>query len=291
MSPKKRYGLGRGLDALIPGGEGGDAPTRGVQYVPIAAVRPNPQQPRARMDPAALEELAASIREHGILQPLVVSRGPGEGEFTLIAGERRWRAAQLAGLERVPVLVREVTPQEQLELALIENIQRADLNPLEEAEAYRQLHEAFGLTHEEIARRVGKSRVAVTNALRLLKVAPAVQQALHQGRIREGHARALLALPTHAAQEAALQTVLREGLSVRETEALVRKILGREEAEKPGRAARSADDAAIRSIEARLQAHLGTRVQVRPGRRGGRIVLYYYSDEELDALLQRLLRA
>ncbi len=290
MSPKKRYGLGRGLDALIPGGSD-DAPpaAAGVRYVPVTAIRPNPHQPRARMDPAALDELAASIREHGVLQPLIVTRGQREGEFVLVAGERRWRAAQKAGLERVPVLVREVTAQEQLELALIENLQRADLNPLEEAEAYRHLHETFGLTHEEIARRVGKSRAAVTNALRLLQAAPAVQQALLEGRIREGHARALLGLPTHAAQEAALQTVLAQGLSVRQTEALVRKLQGR--AQPAPRPKKEASDPLVQRLEARLQAHLGTRVKVQTGPHGGRITLYYYSDEELEALLQRLLRA
>ncbi len=288
MSPKKRYGLGRGLDALIPGGETADAGA-GVRYVPIQAIRPNPHQPRSVLQPAALAELAASIREHGILQPLIVTQGPGEGEYTLIAGERRWRAAQQAGLERVPVLVREVTAQEQLELALIENIQRADLNPLEEAEAYRHLHETFGLTHEEIARRVGKSRVAITNALRLLKAAPAVRQALLEGRIREGHARALLGLRKPAAQEAALATVLRQGLSVRQTEALVRKLQGR--AEKSKKPPTDAPDPTVRRLEARLQSHWGTRVTVQTGPRGGRITLYFYSDEELDALLQRLLRA
>ncbi len=287
MSRKKRYGLGRGLDALIPGSSADDE-ARGVRYVPVAAIRPNPHQPRSRMDPEELEALAASIREHGILQPLIVTRAPEADQFVLIAGERRWRAAQRAGLARVPVLVREVSAQEQLELALIENIQRADLNPLEEAEAYRHLHETFGLTHEEIARRVGKSRVAVTNALRLLRAAPAVQQALLEGRIREGHARALLGLPSPAAQEAALHTVLAQGLSVRQTEALVRKLQGRKA---PSPKPRGQTDPAARRLEERLQAHLGTRVKVHAGPQGGRITLYYYSDEELEALLQRLLRA
>jgi len=288
MSSKKRYGLGRGLDALIPGGDEGQEVRGSVQYVPINAIRPNPHQPRAHLDPAALDELAASIREHGVLQPLIVTHGEAEGEFVLVAGERRWRAAQKAGLERVPVLVRDVTAQEQLELALIENIQRADLNPLEEAEAYRHLHEDFGLTHEEIAQRVGKSRVAVTNALRLLRAAPAVQQALLEGRIREGHARALLGLSSHAAQEAALQTVLAQGLSVRQTEELVRKLQGRKRSSsRPS----TETDPELRRLQARLEAQLGTRVKIQTGSRGGRITLYYYSDEELESLLQRLLRA
>jgi len=288
MSPKKRYGLGRGLDALIPGGDESPRAQGGVHYVPLDAIRPNPHQPRATMNPQDLEDLAASIREHGVLQPLIVTRGAIEGEYVLVAGERRWRAARQAGLERVPVLVREVTAQEQLELALIENIQRADLNPLEEAEAYRQLHEMFGLTHEEIARRVGKSRVAITNALRLLRAAPAIRQALMEGRIREGHARALLGLADPAKQEAALHTVLAQGLSVRQTEALVRRLQGRK-VPSPKPAAETPPE--IRRLEARLEAHLGTRVKVQAGSQGGRITLYYYSDEELESLLQRLLRA
>ncbi len=282
---RKRYGLGRGLGALIPGSdEGSDS---GVRLVPIDAIRPNPHQPRQTLDEAALDELAASIREHGILQPLIVTQGPEPGQYTLIAGERRWRAAQRAGLERVPVLVREVTPQQQLELALIENVQRADLNPLEEAEAYRQLHEVFGLSHEDIAQRVGKSRVAVTNTLRLLQAAPEVRAALLEGRIREGHARALLALPP-AQQVEALRQVEQHQLSVRQTEALVRRMKQGAPSPARARAARAAD-ALLQEIEQRLERHLGTKVRVHAGRRGGRIVLYYYSDEELDALLQRLL--
>lgn len=284
MAKKRRSGLGRGLDALIPGGETGEG---GVLYVPVTAIRPNPHQPRAHIDEDRLEELAQSIREHGVLQPLIVTQGSQEGEYVLIAGERRWRAAQRAGLQRVPVLVREVSEQQQLELALIENIQRADLNPLETAEAYRQLHEVFGLSHEEIARRVGKSRVAVTNTLRLLKAAPEVQEALLAGRISEGHARALLALPTPQAQAAALEMVLRRGLTVRETEDLVRRLTaGRRP---PPRAAATSPE--IRDLEERLRERLGTRVDLRGGPSRGRIVLHYYSAEELEALLRKLLEA
>ncbi len=283
MNRKRRPGLGRGLDALIPGGS--EAGEGGVQYVPVTAIRPNPHQPRTRMDERRLEELAQSIREHGVLQPLIVAQGAQEGEYVLIAGERRWRAAQRAGLQRVPVLVREVSEQQQLELALIENIQRDDLNPLETAEAYRQLHEVFGLSHEEIARRVGKSRVAVTNTLRLLKAAPEVQAALLAGRISEGHARALLALPTPQAQTAALETVLRRSLTVRETEDLVRRLGG----ERRAAARRTAVSPEVRDLEERLRQSLGTRVVIRGGRARGRIVLHYYSEEELEALLHKLL--
>lgn len=283
MSRRKRSGLGKGLDALIPGGESA-TPGGAVQYVPIEAIRPNPRQPRSQVDETKLEELAASIREHGVLQPLIVRQGEQEGEYILIAGERRWRAAQRAGLQRVPVLVREVTEQQQLELALIENIQRDDLNPLETAEAYRQLHEEFGLSHEEIAQRVGKSRVAVTNTLRLLKLAPAVKEALLAGRISEGHARALLGLPTPQAQSAALESVLRRGLTVRQTEELVRHLTGGRKTS-PSKPAPAPE---VRDLEERLRRSLGTRVSLQGDLRRGRIVIHYYSEEELEALLEKL---
>jgi ParB family chromosome partitioning protein len=238
--PRKR-GLGRGLDALIPTDpeqqpqvkdDVWDATRGGLVEVPVDAVQPNPRQPRFSINENELAELAASIREHGLIQPLIVTRlGPLSSEesgYQLIAGERRWRAAHLAGLARVPVVVKEAAPQEILELALVENLQRADLNPLEEAQAYRQLIDEFGLTQEQVATRVGKSRVAVTNTLRLLRAPQAVQQALLAGEIHEGHARALLTLETAAAQEAALVTVVKQGLNVRQTEALVRHCLPRQ---------------------------------------------------------------
>jgi ParB family chromosome partitioning protein len=185
--------LGRGLDALIPGGE---RPASGIEQIPLDAVVSNPRQPRTRFDPEELAELAESIRVHGMLQPLIVTQDETPGRYTLIAGERRLLAARQAGLTHAPALVREASEQSRLEMALIENVQRADLAPLELAEAYRQLAEDFDLSHEQIAARVGKSRVAVTNTLRLLKLPESVRQALAEGRISEGHARALLALPT-----------------------------------------------------------------------------------------------
>lgn len=190
----RRTGLGRGLDALIPGGE--QAVPSGVMQVPVDKIRPNPRQPRTRFNPEELEELAASIREHGVIQPLILTQDQQLGDYLLIAGERRWLAARQAGLESVPALVREASDQQRLEVALIENVQRADLTPLEAAEAYRQLADEFNLSHEEISARVGKSRVAVTNTLRLLKLPQAVLQALSDNHITEGHARALLALST-----------------------------------------------------------------------------------------------
>ena len=286
--PKRRPGLGKGLDALIPGSDSAPASGSGVQYVPIEAIQPNPRQPRGHMDEEKLAELAQSIREHGVLQPLIVTQGAAPGQYLLIAGERRWRAAQRAGLQRVPVIVREASDQQRLELALIENLQRDDLNPLETAEAYRQLHEEFGLSHEAIAQRVGKSRVAVSNALRLLKLPDEVKAALQAGRITEGHARALLGLPTAEAQVAALKRVLEQGLTVRQTEALVRRLLGEKSSRRPRKAA-PPPPAELRDLEERLQSRLGTKVRIRGGADQGTIVIHYYSAEELEALLSHLL--
>ncbi|MGQ9833283.1 MAG: ParB/RepB/Spo0J family partition protein [Candidatus Villigracilaceae bacterium] len=280
----QRTGLGKGLDALIPGG--GEPPSAGsIRQIPIDSISPNPRQPRSNFDPLELDELAASIREHGILQPLIVSLAE-DNRYILIAGERRLEAARKAGLRAVPAILRQVGDQQLLELALIENLQRADLNPLEEAEAYRQLTADFGLSHEQIAERVGKSRAAVTNTLRLLGLPEAARKALLEGKISEGHARALLSLPTPEAQQAALHTVLTQDLNVRQTEELVRKLSG----QKPASSPRPASPPEITALEERLRAALGTRVSLRHGRRGGSLILYYYSDEELDSLLERLLK-
>ncbi len=295
--PQKK-GLGRGLDALIPGDFQPEALAGrgGVKQVGVGQIVPNPRQPRVVFDAAELAELAASIREHGILQPLIVSPA-SNGRFTLIAGERRLQAARQAGLKEVPVIERETSDLERLQLALIENIQRADLNPLEEAEAYRQLNDEFGLSHEAIAAQVGKSRVAVTNTLRLLNLTEKVKQALIKGghpkdesadhafQFSAGHARALLGLSTPEAQNAALDTVLGRELTVRETEELVRKFGG----EKPEKPVKAAPDPGIADLEERLRANLGTKATLRHGRKGGTITLHYYSDEELESLLGRLL--
>ncbi len=277
-----RRGLGRGLDMLIPAE---DSASDGLLQVEVDRIAPNPHQPRTLLAETGLDGLADSIREHGVIQPLVVTRLPSGG-YQLIAGERRWRASQLAGLETVPVIVKEAAPQEMLELALVENIQRADLNPLEEAVAYRHLVEDFGLSQSEVARRVGKSRPAVNNVMRLLNAAPVVQQALLDGVITEGHGRALLGLETPEAQEAALQAVLAKELTVRGTEALVRRVRGK--AEISERPAAEPEDPHIQVLEERFQAALGTRVRVKHGRKQGRVVIYYYSDEEFQALYHRL---
>ncbi len=273
----KRSGLGKGLEALIPVAQ---EPPAGLVQVPVTAITPNPMQPRAALDPDVLAELAASIKEHGLIQPLIVTR-QGPERYQLIAGERRWQAARLAGLATVPAIVKEATPQQTLELALVENIQRADLNPLEEAAAFRQLVEEFGLTQEQVAERVGKSRVAVTNTLRLLRLPAEVKQALADGTIQEGHARALLALPTPEAQVAALKTVVGKALSVRQTEELVRRLL----AEPPPRQPKEPADPETQALEKEFRETLGTKVDLYRNRKGqGRLVIHFYSEEELQAI-------
>ncbi len=280
----RKTGLGRGLDALIPGNDS-SLPMSGVTQIPVDQIIPNPRQPRARFDPEQLAELAASIREHGVIQPLLVTQGDGPEQYILIAGERRLLAARQEGMETVPVIIREASQQEMVELALIENVQRSDLSPLEAAEAYRQLAEDFRLSHEDIASRVGKSRVAITNTLRLLKLPTAVQQAINEGMISEGHARALLALPSPQAQQAALQTILKHELNVRQTEELVRRLSG----QKAEPAAKPAPSPEISELEERMRTSLGTKVRLNRTRKGGTLVIHFYSDEELNSLVDRIL--
>lgn len=339
----KRRGLGRGLGALIPQGEGQeeDQAPAGLRTVPVDAIRPNPHQPRGEMDEAALAELAASVEEHGLIQPLIVN-DEGDGQFTLIAGERRWRAAQRAGMGAVPVVVKEASPQAMLELALIENIQRADLNPLEEAAAYRQLIDEFELTQAQVAQRVGKSRPAVANTVRLLdlpdevqgavvggtmsgghartllglehaeqqitlmrtirnqnlsvrqtesivrlveQVPDKVQQALLQGRISSEHAEILLRLPTPEKQEAMLQTILKKGASVRQTEESVEKQLS---GSRPAPRTPHKPEPHLVWLESQFQQTLGTRVNIQKSGEGGKVVIHYYSDEELQAIYEAI---
>ncbi|MHC1741307.1 MAG: ParB/RepB/Spo0J family partition protein [Anaerolineaceae bacterium] len=281
----RKGGLGKGLDALIPGEVTDQTSTSSEVFVQRDLIIANPLQPRNHMNSEELDELANSIREHGILQPLVVSFDPLTGMYTLIAGERRLRASAIAGLDRVPVIIREVTNQERLELALIENVQRADLSPLETAEAYRELAEDFKLSHEEISNRVGKSRVTITNTLRLLKLPDLVLKALSDDMISEGHARALLGLTNAQAQNAVLQTILAQELNVRQTEELVRKMSGH----KPEPVVEKPIDPEVKEIEERLQAKLGTRVSLHHTAKGGSLTIHYYSDEELNGLISQLL--
>lgn len=283
--PERRR-LGRGLDALIPTGPSGEA---GVRELALDRIGPNPHQPRQQEDPEALGELAVSIRAHGVIQPVIVTEVPGAvpPTYQLVAGERRWRAARLAGLEKIPAIVKELSSRQMLELALVENLQREDLNPLEEAEAYRMLAEEFGLSHEEIARQVGRSRPAISNRLRLLQLPPVVQAKLASGELSAGHARALLALPTTQGQVEAMRLVLEEGLSVRQTEELVRRLL-QDRQESPSPPVTTALQAELAALEERLREALGTKVSLKQGKQGGRMTIYFYSDEELEHLLRRL---
>ena len=272
----RAFGLGRGLDALIPGRE---AAAGGVLELSVDRIQPNPEQPRTAFDDLQLGELAASIAVHGVIQPVIV-RETADGGYQLVAGERRLRAAKLAGLETIPAVVRAPGAEDSpLELALVENIQREDLNPIETALAYRELIDRFGLTHEAVARQVGKSRVAVSNALRLLDLAPETRAAIVDGRISEGHGRALAAITIPELQRATLAVVLDRQLSVRQTEELVRR--KRDEAPAARHRPLSHD---LADLEAQLRGVLATRVGIVRTRRGGRLVIDFYSDEELDRL-------
>jgi ParB family chromosome partitioning protein len=270
----KTFGLGRGLDALIPRA----AQATDVPEIPVERISRNPHQPRNHFDDAATAELAASIGLHGVLQPIVV-RTTADGGYELIAGERRLRAARIAGLTHIPAVVRESADGEQLELALVENLQRQDLNAIEEAAAYRELIDRFELSHEEVARRVGKSRVAISNALRLLDLTPETREAIADGRITEGHGRALASLTVPELQRAALLIVIERHLSVRQTEELVRR-----KRDPSGASQRGAISGDLADLEAQLRGLLATRVGIVRTRRGGRLVIDFYSDEELDRL-------
>jgi ParB family chromosome partitioning protein len=274
-------GLGRGLAALIPQ----RAPAGpGTVDVPLDRIAANPRQPRGHMDDAALETLAASIREHGVIQPvLVIETIDG---YQLVAGERRVRAARMAGLDRVPAVVRQLAEHQQLELALVENLQREDLDPMESARAYRSLIDEFGFSQETLASRVGRARSTVANTLRLLDLHPAVQQALANGAITEGHARALGGLETDA-QAPAAKAVIDDDLSVRQTEELVRRLRTPRSAT-PVRGDRMPDPE-LERVEEDLRRALGTKVSMARSRRGGRIVIEYYGQDELNRLYDRLM--
>ncbi len=283
MAGKSR--LGKGLDALIQATDSA-IPQSDIQKIEIQQLKSNPHQPRTKFSESELIELSDSIKLHGIIQPLLVRRD-GEGDnFTLIAGERRLLAAKMANLESVPVVLRDASEQELIELALIENVQRSDLGPLESAEAFRQLHDDFNLSHKEIAARVGKSRVAVTNTMALLELSLKVREALADGKISEGHGRALKSLDNEKAQASALFTILKQDLNVRQSEDLVRKMKGRKAASKSAKKI----SPELQSLQDQLRDTLGTKVSLLPSSKGGRIALHYYSDEELNALVEKLLK-
>ena len=281
----KRSGLGKGLDALIPTGQTTPSPFgdgSGITQVPVDLIQRNPRQPREKFDIEELENLAASIREHGVIQPLIVSPGKN-GIYILVAGERRLQASRKAGLKTVPVVISHATDQQLLELALIENVQRADLNAIEEAEAFQHLEKEFNLSHDAIAARVGKNRSTITNTIRLLEASAAVKQALVNGQITEGHARAMLKLSAKQ-QEELLNRIIVLDLSVRTTEMLAKKYSGQRPVSRK-KASRSAD---VSDVERRLRSSLGTKVSLKHGKKGGTVTIYYYSDEELDSLLEKL---
>jgi ParB family chromosome partitioning protein len=276
---ERHIGLGRGLGALIP--QTSQAGAASVE-IPISRIRGNPYQPRQRVEQQALESLAGSIALHGVLQPVIVTEVL-DG-YQLVAGERRVRAAQIAGLDHVPAIIRQMTEKDQLAVALVENVQRSDLNAMEEAHAYRQLADDFGFTQDDIAARVGRARSTVANTLRLLDLEPSVQQALGDGNITEGHARAL-AGASPATQRQLLESVMARELSVRQTEELVRRLR-----EGPASKTKAAvdSDVEMERLEEDLRRALGTKVLLARSRKGGRIVIEYYSDEEFSRLFDRL---
>jgi ParB family chromosome partitioning protein len=289
MATKKR-GLGRGLDALLGGAsvsamqeEAAKVDTRELQHLPLDLIQRGKYQPRRDMDPQALEELAQSIKNHGVMQPIVVRPVSG-GRFEIIAGERRWRASQQAGLEKVPALVREVPDEAAIAMALIENIQREDLNPIEEAVALQRLQQEFQLTQQQVADAVGKSRVSISNLLRLIALPEEIKTLLSHGDLEMGHARALLGLPAEQQVEGARHVVAR-GLTVRQTEALVRQWLSSKDTPK----AEVKVDPDISRLEQRLAERLGSPVQIKHGQRGkGQLVIRYSSLDELQGVLAHI---
>ncbi|MDI7260864.1 MAG: ParB/RepB/Spo0J family partition protein [Thermodesulfobacteriota bacterium] len=280
----KRMALGKGLGALIPELE--EAEGKKLLYCGIEEVRPNRSQPRKHFDESKLQELAETIKEKGILDPLMVRR-VGEG-YELIAGERRWRAAQKAGLKEVPVIVKDADDREVLEISLIENLQREDLNPIEKAEGFKRLIEEFQVSQEKIAARVGKDRTTVTNALRLLKLPPQVKNELIENRITPGHAMAILSLESRESQRALCDLVIKKGLSVREAEALAKRW-----SEKPKRKAtekKKGDlESQLQSLQDTLRHHLGTKVLIQPRGKRGKIEIEYYSPEDLERIVEAII--
>lgn len=279
VTERKTGGLGRGLASLIPQRPGGTA----AADIAIDRIRHNPFQPRRSADATELESLATSIRAHGVLQPIIVV-ATLDG-YQLIAGERRLRAAKMAGLERIPAIVRDASEQDQLELALVENLQRTDLNPMEEAHAYRRLIDEFGLDQDGVAVRVGRARSSVANTLRLLDLAEPVQGALATGQVSEGHARAIAGLQEPSRQVTVLEAVISGGLSVRQTEELVRRL---KELPSATQGPDPSPDPDLERLETDLRAALGTKVTVTSTRRGGRITIEFYDHDDLDRLVDRL---
>jgi ParB family chromosome partitioning protein len=278
----KRKALGRGFSALFPDTVMSET-DKGFFYCPIESISPNPHQPRQNFSDVELIELADSIKEKGVIQPILVSKT--KDGFQLIAGERRWRAAQKAGLDKIPVWIRDVSPAETLELALIENIQRKDLNPIEESSAYQELIQKFHLTQEALSKRVGKNRSTIANFLRLLKLPAIIQQDLIDGQLTTGHARVLVAIESLSAQKEVRDLIIKKSLSVRQTEDLVKKILTLKKPKSP----QTETDYYIESLSKDLQKSLGTKVVIRRKGQKGKIIIEFYSDEDLGRLIDQLL--
>jgi ParB family chromosome partitioning protein len=291
MTTSPRPALGRGLSSLIPRTGGGAG--SGVETVDIDLIVPNPHQPRMHFDTESLEELAASIREHGVLQPIIVTEATSElgpKTYQLIAGERRLQAARMAGLTRMPVVVKEAAGNELLEIALVENLQRQDLNALEEAAAFKRLAGEFAMTQERIAQRVGRSRTAVANTLRLLTLEEDIRSSLASGQITEGHARALLGIENSAMRLDAWRRIVADAMTVRQAEEIARALKATATIVKPAARASRPTDPHVRAIEDSLRHALGAPVSLARGRTGGRIVIRFHSDDELEGLLDRLTR-
>lgn len=283
-------GLGKGLGALMGDAVYAEEQSGSLSTLPISQIQPGLNQPRKRFEPEAIAELADSIREHGLIQPLTVRR-LASGYYQIIAGERRWRAAKEAGLTEVPVNIIEADDKKVMELGLIENLQREDLNPMEEANGYKVLMEEYGMTQEEVAQRMGKSRPAVANALRLLALPDAVRFLLEEGKLSAGHARAILAAPAGEAQKKLAQKVVAEGLSVRETEALAKRLSkGGKEPPKPTAAdlEQQEFDLYYKDLAQQLSRSFGRKVAFQPGKKKGLLTMEYYDLDDLEALLQRL---
>ena len=280
-----KKGLGRGLQALLPKGNDGYEETDRIIEIPVEKIKINVNQPRHSFDEDKLNELALSIKEHGVVQPVIV-RPNEDGVYELVAGERRWRACKRIGLEKIPAIVKHLSRKETSEIALIENIQREDLNPIEEADAYRTLMEEFGLTQEELSKRVGKSRPFIANAVRLLALPEQVKTLVLNGQISAGHARALLALPRLKEQEDVAKRIAINGLSVRQAEKAVKDLLA--DRGKPRKRMFRSDPVLV-DLEEKLRKRYSTKVIIRNGNKGGRIEIEYYSEEELQRLLESLL--
>ncbi len=304
-SNPKRRGLGRGLGALIINTESSANPASaevvaqaeagGVRMLAVGQINANPHQPRAHFDPEALNELASSIRAHGIIQPLIVTAAkPGtsgsDEQYWLVTGERRWRAARLAGMTDVPAIIREASPQQLMEWALVENVQRADLNPLEEAAAYQALMNEYGMIQADVAARVGRSRSAVANTVRLLQLPASVQSAVIDGELSAGHGRALLALNDPESMNDALEEIRVRGLNVRQTEEMVRRVLQRQAEPAPEPAEEDPQiTAQIKHLEDRFRSSLGTRVNLARNPDGsGRLVVHFYNDDDLQHIYQQM---